>query len=622
MPRAAAAPAATIALSGFSVEVLEQRDRDARLLAASGRRAPTWPVASSPWSATSSVRRKPSSRASSPRRASEPGPKTRRVRNVKSNAVNASGVVAVSAKSWLRFAMYSTPFAGIGRRVDGAAHVHLGQQLLLLARLHAPPRRRPRRPGRPCRPPASASPRRPPACRAPRAPGPSSASSACRKPLKSDRYIDAVLDGRGRDRAADLVVVPDAPALGDVAALGRVDAVEVADALAVLRVLAVREVDEPFVHHGRADDLVARLGPDGVLRVGVELPQLLAGRRLVAAHPAVALAVDHLHHAADLADGRRGPLAVQDLVDDRVVLPDELPGLLVDRDDRGRARRRDVDVALVLPVRRADEDEVAPGHRARVREVVRRRADLVHHVEPPDHVGVGVGRQLLVRDGPVVLLVAEALGVEADELGAVADVVDAVALDERGAGDALVGPVVHASGRQLLVRDLPEELAVRLAERHHHAAVAGLLGIAQALVVRAHEHDPARHHRVAVGLRAESRHPLDALLRLHVPRRRQALGRGHHVARRPAAPHRPGRVAIRRHRPAGHRGQRDERQHPHRVPQVHRPSLPPRQLPGPAARCPIPRRAISHSCRSATACADSPCPPSYQRISFGSRAAA
>jgi len=49
---------------------------------------------------------------------------------------------------------------------------------------------------------------------------------------------DTVLDGGGRDRAPDLVEVPDAARLRDVAALGRVDRVEVARPLAVLRVLA------------------------------------------------------------------------------------------------------------------------------------------------------------------------------------------------------------------------------------------------------------------------------------------------------------------------------------------------------------------------------------------------
>ena len=213
---------------------------------------------------------------------------------------------------------------------------------------------------------------------------------------------------------------------------------------------------------GVRDHLVARLRPDRVLRVGVELPELLAGRRFVAAHPAVALRADHLIDAADLADRRRRPLAVQDAILDRVVFPHQLAGVLVDGDDRRRLRRRDVDVALVLAVRRADEDQVAEDHRRRVRHVVRVRADLLHHVERPDHVGVVRAGQLLVGDRAVVLAVAEAVDVEAPDHAAVARCNRGGALDQRRGGDALVRPVVGAARRQLLVRLLPEELAGRL----------------------------------------------------------------------------------------------------------------------------------------------------------------
>ena len=51
----------------------------------------------------------------------------------------------------------------------------------------------------------------------------------------------------------------------------------------------------------------------------------------------------------------------------------------------------------------------------RVGEVVRIGADLLDHVERPDHVGVELSGELLVREGTVVLLVAEALDVQADQ---------------------------------------------------------------------------------------------------------------------------------------------------------------------------------------------------------------
>ena len=224
----------------------------------------------------------------------------------------------------------------------------------------------------------------------------------------------AVGDGGCRNRSADLVEVPEPARLCDVAAFGGVDRVEVTDALAVLGVLSVGDIDDVLDDHGRRDQLVPRSRPHGVLRVGVELPQFLAGLGFVASHPAVALRRDDLQDAADLSDRWCGPLPVQDPVLDRVVFPDQLAGLLVERDDGRRARRRNVHVALVLAVRGAHVQHVSPDDRRRVREVVRIRADLFHHVERPDHVGVELTGQLLVGERAVVLVVAEALDVEAD----------------------------------------------------------------------------------------------------------------------------------------------------------------------------------------------------------------
>ena len=134
-----------------------------------------------------------------------------------------------------------------------------------------------------------------------------------------------------------------------------------------------------------------------------------------------------------------------------------------------------------------------------------KRADLLDHVELPHDVDVGLAGELLVGDRAVVLVVvAEALQVHAHELGAVADVVRAVADDHRRTGHALERPVVDAARRQLLVRGLPQELAVGVAEGHDDAAVAGLLGIAHQLVVGAHQDDAAADYRVAVGLRARA----------------------------------------------------------------------------------------------------------------------
>src|ERR1035438_1517865 len=120
-------------------------------------------------------------------------------------------------------------------------------------------------------------------------------------------------------------------------------------------------------------------------------------------------------------------------------------------------------------------------------------AELLDHVELPDDLGIAL---------------AVAVRVQADEFAAVRYVVQAVGLHQgRGAG-ADIGPVLRRAGRQFRVGVLPEERAVGFAEAHQHAAVAGFGGVARRFVVGADVDLPARYDGVAIGLRAQFRHPL------------------------------------------------------------------------------------------------------------------
>ena len=225
-----------------------------------------------------------------------------------------------------------------------------------------------------------------------------------------------------------------------------------------------------------------------------------------------------------------------------------------------RLRRRDVDVALVLAVRCAQIDQVAVDHGRRVRQVVRIRSDFFQHVEAPDHVRVGLALQRLVHEGAVVLVVAESVDVETEHDATIADVVETLTFDQWGRGDTLVRPIVGATGLELRVRLLPEELAVRFAEGHQHAAVAALLWIAEQFVVGADEHHAFGDDRIAVALRAEVGDPLDVLLRLHVPLGWDVLHVRDLIAIRRSTPHRPvGRAGIGGGQANG-RAQRDERE--------------------------------------------------------------
>ena len=126
------------------------------------------------------------------------------------------------------------------------------------------------------------------------------------------------------------------------------------------------------------------------------------------------------------------------------------------------------------------------------------------------------------------------------QLRAIRHVIQSVAFNQRRGCDALIRPVIHATGSQFLRRVLPQELAVGFAECHQHTAIARLLGIAQAFVVRANEHHAAR-------LRPDCHTPANPRSATHlifffvcdVPVDRRVLHVGHHVAVGCPAPHRP-----------------------------------------------------------------------------------
>jgi hypothetical protein len=112
-----------------------------------------------------------------------------------------------------------------------------------------------------------------------------------------------------------------------------------------------------------------------------------------------------------------------------------------------RVGRRQVKLSLVDAVRRDDEQRV-PANVTEQLHVVLRDAELAHHVELPDDVGFILVLVRLRLEGPVVLAVEEALGVEADDLAAARDEPDPVPVGARRAANALERPVVHAARGQ------------------------------------------------------------------------------------------------------------------------------------------------------------------------------
>ena len=322
------------------------------------------------------------------------------------------------------------------------------------------------------------------------------------------------MDRNGGQAALHFVVVPNGAGLGDVAPLRGVDGIHVAGPLAVLGILAHGDVHPVLVNHRRGDQLVPRAPAaelvDRALGIALEATRAPCRRayRLVGVQPAVAAGKDHLLHAADHADRRAGPLAVEDLVARPDLVPHDLARLLVHGDEAGCVGRGDDDVAFVDAVAGDDVHQVAVDIRRAGRHVVGEDAQLLHHVELPEDLAGPRGCPAAAV-GP--------FDVGTDQFAAVADVVDAIAVDVARRADALLGPVVHAAGGELVVDDLPEELAVGLAEAHHHALVALDLGLAFDLVVCADEDLAAGDHGVAERLRAELGDPLDVLARGDIP---------------------------------------------------------------------------------------------------------
>ncbi len=351
---------------------------------------------------------------------------------------------------------------------------------------------------------------------------------------------DPVLDGSGRDRAAEVVTaaVPHLSLLGHVTAQARVDRPEVPHSLAVLRVLAHPDVDLVIEDDRARDDVVlgaaAAQGVDRTLGVGVELPEERTRLGLEAVDPAVAASEHHLRPALGHPEGRVRPVAVDDLLAREVALPDQLARVLVQGDEARGLWRRDVDVALVDAVAGGHVDDVAHHHRGARGQVVGKHVELPHQVELPDHVGVRLALVLLGGD-PFVLSTLEAVGAEADDVRLVRGVPEPLALHEGGGAHALLRPVVHAAGGQLVGGHLPEELTIGGRERHHDALVAFDLRVALPLVVGPDEHLSVRHHRTGVALGAGGLRPLHVHPGLHVPLRWEAGLLGDHV---------PGRIGA------------------------------------------------------------------------------
>ena len=270
-------------------------------------------------------------------------------------------------------------------------------------------------------------------------------------------------------------------------------------------------VDVAIIEDRRPDDVVAS-GPtaeqvERLLGIAVEFPQqfgtaLAVTGRVETVNPAVAATHHHLRLTTRLEGERAGPLAVQDVQTGRLVAPDELAGVLVEADEAGSVRGRDVDVIVVHAVAGDDEAVVSDTrHRTRTH-VVLEHAQRTHHVVAPNDVGLVLVLVCFGLERAVVLTVVEALHVEAQHFTAAGVVPKPRVVTENGRADPQVRPVVHATSRQLGRRGLPQKLARLLLECDQAAQIdLGRIPLEIPMrVVGADEHLAVRHDGVAIRL--------------------------------------------------------------------------------------------------------------------------
>ena len=196
--------------------------------------------------------------------------------------------------------------------------------------------------------------------------------------------------------------------------------------------------------------------------------------------------------------------------DMRVVFGHELTGLFVQRDETRRERRRNIRVRPILPVGCAGVNQIVHDQHRTIGRIVRKHAQLIHHVIAPNNIrvfGADFGWRFAGADHVfrfvfkgAIIPIGHPINVQAHDFAAAGHDVDAVALNGRRRQQPKVLPVIHLAGFQFRDHQLPQEFTGLLIEHHQDAAVALMLRIAWRFVVRADEHFSTRDRHVAVTL--------------------------------------------------------------------------------------------------------------------------
>ena len=147
-----------------------------------------------------------------------------------------------------------------------------------------------------------------------------------------------------------------------------------------------------------------------------------------------------------------------------VVGPEHFSGETVQADKARCFFLRHGDVTIIDSIGCVDKEKIADASDRATAHVVLRDTQLGHHVELPNHICFVLIFIRLLFEGAIVLAIDEAFGVQASDFAAACDIPESVSIDQRCTANPLVGPIVHASRRELFAAVLPKEFAGRIVE--------------------------------------------------------------------------------------------------------------------------------------------------------------
>src|SRR5688500_7420662 len=102
---------------------------------------------------------------------------------------------------------------------------------------------------------------------------------------------------------------------------------------------------------------------------------------------------------------------MKDFFSRRSIFPNQLAGLLIQRNETRRLWGRDIDMPLIHAISSNDENQIANNQRRAGCKIVRKNIELFHHVVLPDEVGIDIALVRFFAKRSIILFVQKSLGI-------------------------------------------------------------------------------------------------------------------------------------------------------------------------------------------------------------------